>query len=48
MAMDSPVMLVTVVTEDSWPAQMVDDVAGLRMGCADAGDWRKERGLWKG
>ena len=39
MAMDSPVMvamMVTVVTEGSWPVQMVDDVAGLRMGGADA------------
>jgi hypothetical protein len=39
MAMDSAVMvvmMVTVVTEGSWPVQMVDDVAGLRMGGADA------------
>jgi hypothetical protein len=29
-------MMVTVVTEGSWPARMVDDVAGFRMGGVDA------------
>jgi hypothetical protein len=32
MAMNFSVMMVTVVTEVSWPVQMVGDVAGLRMG----------------